>query len=130
MASPRPLLISCAIVEVATGLSLLCFPDLVFYLLLGLEQPAVETRLVGRVAGAALLAIAAACWMGRNEPRGATQRGLLVAVMIYNLAAALLLGWAGAANEFDGVLLWPAVGLHAAAAVWTVVAIMLATSRR
>jgi hypothetical protein len=130
MASPRFLLISSAFVETATGLSLLCFPDLVLFLLLGLERSAGETRLVGRFAGAALLAIAAACWMGRNEPRGAAQRGLFAALMIYNPAAALLLGWAGAASEFDGVLLWPAVGLHAVAAAWTVVGVLWPAYRK
>ncbi len=130
MASPRPLLISFALVEAATGLSLLCFPDLVLFLLLGLERSAVETRLVGRIAGTALLAIAAACCLGRNESRGAAQRGLFAALMIYNPAAAWVLGWAGATSEFDGVLLWPAVGLHAAIAAWTVVVIWWTASRK
>ena len=112
------LLLVTALVEAATGLCLLILPAVLFAILLGLEQPTVDTIFVGRIAGAALLAIGIASWMARNDTRTPAQRGLLTGILIYDAAAAILLAYAGAVLEMSGVLLWPAVALHAILAVW------------
>jgi|KBSMisStandDraft_5_1062788.scaffolds.fasta_scaffold450059_2 hypothetical protein len=107
-----------AVAECATGLGLLVVPAVLFGLLLGLETAAVDTILVGRVAGAALLAIGVASWMAKNDARTPAQLGLLTGILIYNVAAAALLAYAGAVLNLRGVLLWPTVALHAILAVW------------
>jgi hypothetical protein len=115
------LFIVTAVVEVGTGLLLLILPVVPLALLLGSSEAAPETLLVGRVAGAALLGIGVASWLARQEQRTPAQLGLLVGILIYDVAAAVLLGFAGAVLEMAGIALWPAVVLHASLAAWCVV---------
>jgi hypothetical protein len=89
-------------------------------LLLGLSEAAPETLLVGRVAGAALLAIGVASWLARGDSAGPAQLGVLIGILIYDGAAAALLGHAGLVLGFAGIALWPAVVLHTALAGWCV----------
>jgi hypothetical protein len=119
LAGNRKLFLSVtAFVEVATGLCLLILPTLLFAVLLGLAQTSVDAIFVGRLAGAALLAIGTASWIARADTRSAAQIGLLTGILIYNVAATLLLAYAGAILKMMGVLLWPAVAIHAILAVW------------
>jgi hypothetical protein len=113
-------LLATALIEGGAGLLLLALPSLPFALLLGVSEAAPEAVLVGRVAGAALLAIAIACWPARGEGQGPARRGVLAGVLVYDGAAALLLGYAGLALGMAGIVLWPAVVLHTAMAVWCV----------
>jgi hypothetical protein len=124
------LLLVTAFVEAGTGLGLLVLPAIVFALLLGLEQSAVEALFVGRIAGAALLAIGVASWLTRRNESKSTQLGLLVGIAIYNAAATALLAYAGAALNMAGVLLWPAVGIHAVLAVWCFTCLRTGTEER
>jgi hypothetical protein len=116
----RALLIVTAFVEVGAGLFLLSLPAVPFNLLFGLKQVAPETLLVGRVAGAALLAIGIASWQARNDNRAPAQLGLLMALVIYNLAATSLLTFSGTILKMAGMALWPAILLHAVLAVWCI----------
>lgn len=115
------LLIVTAVVEGATGASLLVAPRLFLRLLLGIEAPALETALISRLAGAALVVVAAACWIGRKRDDGDARFGLPAALFFYNVAAAALLAHAGSGSRFHGIALWPAVALHVALAAWCVV---------
>ena len=58
---------------------------------------------VGRVAGIALIALGIACWPATP----------LVGMLAYSSIVMLYLGYVALAGEFVGVLLWPAVALHA-----------------
>jgi hypothetical protein len=58
---------------------------------------------VARVAGIALIAFGVACWPG--PPR--------VGMLIYSAAVTLYLAYVGFAGALTGILLWPAVILHA-----------------
>ena len=109
----KTLLTITAIVEAATGVGLLAAPSMVAQLLLGgmLETAAALT--VARVAGAALVAIGVACWLSRENGRG-----LIVAMLLYNVVGAGLLVHAALALTLSGFGLWPAVGLHLALAFW------------
>src|SRR5437773_8393109 len=109
-----------AIIEAATGLALIAVPAIVVRLLLGAEISGASIPL-GRVAGAALLALGVACWLARDDTQSCAARGLVVAMLIYNIAATAVLAFAGIGLGLHGVLLWPAVVLHAAMGVWCVV---------
>ena len=88
--------------EVATGLALLLVPSLVGQLLLGVELTGIATT-VARVTGIALIGLGVACWPG--PPR--------IGMLIYSAAVTLYLAYVGVSGGSSGMLLWPAVVLHA-----------------
>jgi hypothetical protein len=99
----KKLLTFAAIAEAAMGLALLILPSLVSRLLLGAELTGVSVPLT-RVTGIALVALGIACW-----PRWTALCGMLT----YGALVTLYLAYLGIAGEFSGILLWPAVLLHA-----------------
>lgn len=108
-----------AVIEAATGLALMLAPGMVLGLLIGANVDTAGGLVVARVAGIAMLSIAIACWTMRDDP-GDSSRGLLYALMFYNSAVALLLIHAAVSFHLSAIGLWPAVGVHAAMAVWCV----------
>jgi len=116
----RNLLTLTAIGEAAIGIFLLILPAAVCSILLGVSYPSPEAELMSRFAGAALVAIGVACWLARGDHSSSGQRGLLVGVFIYDIAAATLLAYAALVRDMIGIALWPAVAIHAALATWCV----------
>jgi hypothetical protein len=108
-----------AILEAATGLGLIAVPAVVVRLLLGAEISGVSIP-IGRVTGVALLALGVACWFASCDVQSRAARGLVSAMLLYNLGVALVLGAAGLQSTPVGIALWPAVILHAAMSVWCV----------
>ena len=106
-----------AVIEVIAGLALLAVPAAVVRLLLDGQISGVAVPL-GRLAGAALLALGVACWLAGYDVKSRTTHGLVAAMLVYNLGAVFILGAAGIWSQPVGILLWPAVLLHAAMAVW------------
>jgi len=98
----KSVLVLAAVAEAATGAALLIAPSLVGRLLLGEELAGVAVP-VARVAGIALIALGVACWPG--PPR--------IGMLIYGATVMLYLAYLGLAGGIGGVLLWPAVALHA-----------------
>jgi hypothetical protein len=113
----KPLLLVSVVVEASTGLGLLVAPSALAQLLIGapLEAPAAVT--IAHACGTALLALALACWLARENGRA-----MVVTMLFYNLAVAAVLAHAALGLGLSGVGLWPAVGLHIALAVWCAVA--------
>lgn len=97
-----------AIGEIATGLALFVAPPLVGRLLLGEELTGIAIP-VARVLGIALIGLGVACWPG--TPRA----GMLT----YSAGVTLYLAFFGM-TVGGGILLWPAVVLHAALTVMLV----------
>jgi len=116
----KTLLIVTAVIEVATGLALLLTPSLPVSLLFGSSLDTSTALTVGRVAGAALLALGVACWLARHDGQSRAATGLVAAMVLYNTAAVAILASAGVGSGLVGVGLWPAVVLHAALAVWCI----------
>jgi len=106
-----------AAMEVAIGLALLGSPTLPVSLLLGVSLDTAGSLMVARVAGAALLSLGVACWHARDDGQSRAMRGLLAAMLLYNVAVAALLAFAGLGLGLAGVGLWPTVVVHAALAV-------------
>ena len=107
-----------AIIETATGLGLMATPSVVVRLLLGSPLDTSAAVMLARVAGAALLALGVACWLARDDTQSRAARGLVVAMLMYNIPATAVLAFAGIGLGLHGVALWPAVVLHAAMGVW------------
>jgi len=107
-----------AIIETATGLGLMAVPSVVVRLLLGSPLDTSAAVMLGRVAGAALLALGVACWLARDDTQSRATRGLVVAMLMYNIPATAVLAFAGIGLGLHGVVLWPAVVLHAVMGAW------------
>jgi len=107
----KNLLAFAAASEATTGVALAIAPSLGGWLLLGVELTGVSVP-VARVAGFALIALGLACWPGRDASN--TLSRALGAMLCYGLLATLYLGYVAVRSEWVGVLLWPAVALHAA----------------
>ena len=103
-----------AVIEAATGLTLMAVPSVVVRLLLGSEIAGSSIAL-GRVAGFGLLSLGIACWPGRGPADNAAPA--LRAMLTYNSLATLYLLCLGIGREWVGPLLWPAVALHGVLAV-------------
>jgi len=116
----RTLLTVTALAETGVGVLLLVSPSLVAGLLLGVSLDAPAALIVGRIAGAALLSLGGACWLARDDGPTRTRRGLVAAMLLYNCAAVAVLVHAGADVRLIGVLMWPAVALHAVLALWCI----------
>ena len=115
----RRLLIVTALVEMPISLLLLFSPALLVPLLLGASLDAPAALVVARLAGAALFSLSGACWLARDDGSSRARRGLIAAMLLYNSVAAAVLANVGAGG-LVGVLLWPAVALHAVLGVWCI----------
>jgi hypothetical protein len=118
-----------AVIEAGAGVALGCFPSAMVALLLGspLDTPAAVT--LGRLTGAALLALGVACWLARDDTQSRAARGLVAAMVVYNLGAVALFAFASFGLGLHGIALWPAVVLHAAMAIWCVACLLKKRSR-
>jgi hypothetical protein len=99
-----------AATELVTGLAVLAAPSLVTQLLFGGELSRIGLAMAP-VAGFALIALALACWPSRIEAWSPTTA--LRSLLLYNVMTAGYLGYLGVGGADRGVLLWPAVALHA-----------------
>ena len=109
-----------AVIELGAGLALLGWPSATVTLLVGVPLEAPAPLTVARVGGAGLLALGVACWFARGDTQSRAARGLVAAMLLYDVAAAGVLAFAGIGFGLQGVALWPAVVLHAVMAVWCV----------
>jgi hypothetical protein len=101
----RKVLALAAVGEAATGLMLIAYPPLVVRLLCGLEVSG-SGIILSRIFGISLISLGLACWPanGSSQP--------LLGMLTYTALATVYLvvfGLGGSA----GILLWPAVVLHA-----------------
>jgi hypothetical protein len=121
----KALLTVFAFVEVGAGLVLGIAPSVLTKLLFGTELETTTAIIAGRVAGIALLSLVVACWIARSDTQSPVARGVVAGMLLYNAGIVALLLAAGMAPGLAGVLLWPAVAVHAALAVWCVVCLSI-----
>jgi predicted membrane-bound spermidine synthase len=104
------LLCAAAAIEAVTGVALIIDPQAVADLLLGKDLGTAGIA-VARVAGIALLSLGLGCWMSRKV---ANQSAALTAIFTYNLLVTMYLMFLALVGELVGILLWPAIAIHAA----------------
>ena len=117
------LLILVAGIEASAGLALLLIPNVAVSMLLGVPLDAATGLVAARIAGAALAALAIACWQARNGERGSPAIGIIEAMSFYNIAAAMVLVYAGIRLDLPSALLWPVIVLHLGLGAWCVLRI-------
>jgi hypothetical protein len=120
----KALLTMMAVLEATTGLALLASPALPIAILLGapLDTPAGLT--VGRVAGAALIALGIACWCVRQDGRSRSATGVVTSMMFYNVLVVAVLMYARLGLGVKGIGLQSAVFLHLVLAVWCITCVL------
>jgi hypothetical protein len=125
----KTLLIVTAIVEAGAGLALLGAPSVTASLLLGTPLDSSGAESLARIGGAAILALAIVCWLEGRDVLSLAARGLVVAMVFYNITVAVVLAFASVGHGLHGVLLWPAVAFHAVMAAWCVIDLQRAGDR-
>jgi len=100
----KKLLALAAVAEAAMGLALLVYPPIIVKLLLGLDDLAGAGLVIARVTGIALIGLGVSCWPGSTA---------LLGMLTYSAVLTLYLAGLGFGGAYVGVLLWPAVVLHA-----------------
>ena len=110
----RKILTFASIVETATGLALMIDPRFVVALLVGPNTP-VEEIPMGRLPGIAIFALGLACWPSAQHAESGSPA--FRAMLVYNALIALFLVYLFKVGHLGGVLLWPAVALHAVVAL-------------
>lgn len=119
-----------AVLEAGVGVALLARPSGVVWLLFGSPLSPGAPESLGRVTGAALLALGVACWLSRQSaPPTHAARDLVAAMTVYNLTATVILALGGMTSRPGGIALWPTVALHAAMGGWCVAALLGKTKR-
>jgi hypothetical protein len=125
----KRLLVVTALIELGAGVALLSLPSATVALLLGssLDTPAAMT--LARVAGTALFALGVACWLAQYDAQSCAARGLVSAMVLYNLGAVIILSAAGIRSQPVGIALWPAVVLHGVMTTWCVASLLRKPTR-
>jgi hypothetical protein len=110
-----PFFMVSAVMEVGAGVALLATPELAIRLVFGAGGTETAVAL-GRLAGGALLALAAACWLARHDGVSAASKALVSGMFTYNavVVALVLTGSLGSV----GPLLVSVAVLHGGMAVW------------
>jgi len=114
----RKLLVITALLEAGTGVALLVAPVLLVGILLGASLDPASGVAVGRVAGAAILALSVACWGARDAGPGRASAGIVAAMLLYNIMVAALLIHVRFGPGLTGPGLWPVVLVHAMLGGW------------
>jgi hypothetical protein len=122
------LLIVTAIIEGSLGIVLLIAPSFVFSTLFVIELDTPAGSLASRIAGAALVALAIACWQGRNGERDSASLGVVAGMLFYNAAVNAVLVYAGTGLGIQSPLLWPIIVMHTVLGAWCL--LVLTRARR
>ena len=125
----KNLLIVIGIFESVTGILLLISPRFPVSILFDSSIDNPVGLLIGRLAGAALLSLGVACWLVRNDEKSRAVTGIIIAMLLYNVAAFALLTYAGLIVHLSGMGLWPAVFIHVVLTIWCIKNILVRRQR-
>jgi hypothetical protein len=109
-----------AAIEAGTGLIMITFPSVLARILLGSSLLGPVALTIARIAGVAIFALGAASWLYRNDDQRKTARGLIAALMIFNVGTSAVLIFAGLRLGLSCLGLWSVVMVHTFLAVWCI----------
>ena len=107
-----------ALIESMTGLIFLISPSWLVLILLRTSIDSTIDLLLGRIAGAGLLSIGIACWLTHKDEESIAAKGLVAAILLYNIIATILLAYVGFNAHQSLPALWAVVIIHLLMAVW------------
>ena len=113
-----------AVIEFGTGAVSLAAPSLIGTTLLGSPLGTTVETIIARLAGVALIALALACWLLRNEEQSRAMKGLVGAALLYNCGAVGVLLYAGLGWGLFGSGFWLGVSVHVAMGIWCLLALL------
>lgn len=113
-----------AIIELATGVSLIASPSTAISQLTGGPLDSPGGLVIARVAGAALFTLGFACWLMRNEGGHRAANRLVTAMLLYNVMVAAVFVYSGLNLKVPCAGLWPPVALHTTLAIWCAVCLL------
>ncbi len=114
----KSLLTATALFEGATGIALMVMPAAVVPLLLGISFTEPGLNIVSGITGAALIALAIACWLSRGI--GLYAHVIVKAMLFYNIASSFVLLYGGLGLHLSGMGLYPACAVHIGLSVWCI----------
>jgi len=119
-----------AAIELGAGVALLGVPAAAGELLFGEPLTGAAALILARIGGVALISLAVACWFARSETQSRAARGLIAAMLLYNVATSALLAYAGVYLRLHGIALCPGAVLHAAMAAWCMTCLARRSTQR
>jgi len=108
----RLLILVSAVLETGTGLALLTLPRVVVRVLLGEELFGAGVA-TSRLCGVALVSLGLACWPESEPAVHRMDRRAVRALLVYNASATAYLGGLMALDGDRGILIVPAIVIHA-----------------
>lgn len=108
----RLLILVSAVLETGTGFALLTLPRFAVRVLLGVELVGAGVA-TSRLCGVALISLGLACWPESQPALHRMDRRAARALLVYNASATAYLGGLLAFDGYRGVLLVPAIVIHA-----------------
>ena len=99
--------------EIVVGAIFIAVPNIPCALLFGANVDNIGTALA-RWVGVSLLALGIACLPSKA---GESHRNAVLGLLVFNAGVTVLFVWVGVVAKVHGVLLWPAVILHAVIAL-------------
>jgi hypothetical protein len=103
------IVMAASLLEIVVGITFIVVPDLPYRLLFA-ATPESLAILIARFAGIGLLALGIACLPSK---RSEASRGAVQGLLVFNVGATIFCAWVAVATLYRGILLWPAVVLHA-----------------
>jgi hypothetical protein len=126
----KVLLVVTGFIETGAGLALMAFPAWTVGFILGPALEASSPMAVVRSFGALLLALGIGCWLASRDTQKPCARRMVMVMTLYNPTTALALAAIGLKAVPRGILLWPAVALHAGMAVWCIESLLRRSKQR
>lgn len=117
-----------AVLEGFVGLALFILPALTVSNLVNAQLDTPAGLVAARLAGAAIIGLAIACWHSRGLERNAA-KGVVTAMLFYNIGAALVLAYGGIQLGLQSAFIWPIMLTHAALAIWCGTSVWLTLRR-
>jgi hypothetical protein len=125
----KRLLWATAIMEFMTGVVLVTAPAWLAAILLGAPLDTSAGRVMARLAGVALISLGIACWFGSRDVQSGAAAGVVVAMLVYNVAVVVLLVSSRLCAGIAGIGFFPVSALHTALAVWCIACLRPAWSK-